>query len=618
MPPGYHGRYLRVDVTRGRANLVCVLLDPSCGAPRVPWAGSGSGHLGRRARDAPAGVDPLGPDAALVFALSPLVGSPLTTSAKFAVVAISPLTGRLCDALSSSHFAIAAKRAGVDAIAIAGACEEPSVVFIDGLGRAEPDVSFRPAGDLWGLPAREAEARIRADFGPDWQVASIGPAGERLIPFATLSHDGRHAGRGGLGAVLGSKRIKAVAVRGDRRAPVFDPETTVAIARDLSARSFGPATEKYRALGTVANLLVFNRFDALPTRNFQSGHFEGVERLAADDLGPARRVARTSCAACTIGCEHIYAVKGSGRGVRMEYESLFALGPLCGVDDPEVVLRAASACDDLGIDTISTGATIAFLMDCAERGWIDGRVGPSGRLLRFGDGAAVLDAIHSIVGSEGAVGELLALGSRRAAERIGGGAVGLAPHVKGLELPGYDPRALHTMALGLAVGTRGADHNRSGAYEADFSDRANRLQGGPSSAPLAIETEDRAALMDSLILCKFLRGVFTDFYAESAAMLRAVTGWDVTSDELHQVARRVVNARKLVNQREGWTRAEDTLPARFLTDGPEPESGPPALSRGRLDAMISAYYSGRGWTEDGTVPADLRRALGLDGAAFGE
>jgi len=565
------------------------------------------------AHETPTGTDPLGTEAALVFAMSPLVGSPLTTSAKFAVVALSPLTGRLCDALASSHFAIAAKRVGVDALAITGACDEPSIVFVDGMGTAEPRVEWRPAGGLWGLSAREAEDRIRAEHGKEWQVASIGPAGERLIPFATLSHDGRHAGRGGLGAVLGSKRIKAVAVRGDRRTPLANPSATMAIARKLSALSLGPATEKYRELGTVANLLTFNRFQALPTRNFQSGHFEGAERLAAEDLAPARRVARSSCAACTIGCEHIYA-SGSG-GVRLEYESLFALGPLCGVDDPALVLRAASACDAAGLDTISTGGTVAFLMDCAERGWIEGRVGPGGRHLRFGDGEALLDAIGAIVDREG-IGELLAMGTRGAAERIGGDAPGLAPHVKGLELPGYDPRALHTMALGLAVGTRGADHNRSGAYEADFSERVDRRNGGPASAPHAVETEDRAAVMDSMILCKFLRGVFVDFYAESAEMLAAVTGWDVDAEELKVVARRVVNARKCVNSREGWTHHEDTLPPRFLSDTPS-SPGAPFLSRDRLDAMIAAYYEARSWSADGQVPRQLCRELHLDDPAFG-
>ncbi len=598
--PGHHGRYLRVDPRAGR--LGCVPIDERTLRDFVGGVGLGSWVL---ANETPAGVDPLGPDSALVFALSPLVGSPLTTSAKFAVVGFGPLTGRVCDALCSSHFAIAAKRTGVDAIAVSGAFDEPTIVFVDGTGRNEPKVEFRAAGDLWGLSAREAESRIRAEAGPTWQVAAIGPAGERLIPFATISHDGRHAGRGGLGAILGSKRIKALAVRGDRRTPLADPARALALARDLSARSLGPATEKYRELGTVANLLVFNRFDALPTRNFRSGHFEGVENLAARDLGPARKIARKSCASCTIGCEHIYEV-GSTGGARMEYESLFALGPMCGIDDPAMVLRAASACDEAGLDTISTGGTIAFLMECVENGWVDGRIGD--RILRFGDGQAVLDSIVALLDREG-IGELLALGSRASADRIGHGAPAIAPHVKGLELPGYDPRALHSMALGLAVGTRGADHNRSGAYEVDFSGRVDRRAGGDDSVLAAIETEDRAALIDSLILCKFLRGVFDDLYAESAELLRAVAGWDVDADELRAVARRVVNARKCLNQREGWTRAEDTLPPRLLVEG----SG---LSRDRLDAMIASYYRARGWDEAGRVSASLRQSLMLDGAGF--
>jgi aldehyde:ferredoxin oxidoreductase len=566
------------------------------------------------AQETRAGVDPLTPEAALVFALSPLVGSPLTTSAKFAVVAFSPLTGRICDALSSSHFAIAAKRVGIDALVVTGACAAPSIVLIDGTDRNEPQVEWLPAESLWGLPAGEAEEGIRKHHGRDWQVAAIGPAGERLIPFATLSHDGRHAGRGGLGAVLGSKRIKAIAVRGNRRAPLADPERTVALARHYSGLSFGPATEKYRELGTVANLLTFNRFDALPTRNFQTSHFERAERLAAVDLAPARRVARASCAACTIGCEHIYA-EGVGRsGVRLEYESLFALGPMCGVDDPAAVLSAARACDDAGIDTITTGATIAFLMQCGEEGLVGDRLEPSGRPLRFGDGEAIREAIDALVERRGRLGELLALGSRRAAERIGGRGPDFAPHVKGLELPGYDPRSLHTMALGLAVGTRGADHNRSGAYEADFSERTDRRQGGAHSAALAIETEDRAAVMDSLILCKFLRGVFRDFYSEAAELLQAVTGWPMSASELKTVARRIVNARKCLNQREGWTRSEDTLPARFL----EPAESAPRLSRERLNCMITAYYQERSWDSEGKVPESLRGELHLNEPAFGE
>lgn len=563
------------------------------------------------AHETSAPVDPLGPDAAIVFAFSPLVGSPLTTSAKFAVVAIGPLTGRVCDALSSSHFAIAAKRSGVDAIVVVGRRAEPSILFIDGMGCAQPRVTWRAAVALSGLSARESEDRLRADIGNEWQIAAIGSAGERLIPFATISHDGRHAGRGGLGAVLGSKRIKAIAVRGDHRTQLADPTRAIALARDFSARSFGPATAKYRELGTVANLLVFNRLEALPSRNFATGHFEGSEALASASLDPARKLARKSCAACTIGCEHVYATRSGG--VRLEYESLFALGPLCGVADPAAVLQAASLCDELGIDTISTGGTIAWAMDCAQDGLIPG-VLPSGRLLRFGDGHALIEAIEAIGNRQG-IGELLSLGSRRAAHRLGGGTIDRAMHVKGLELPGYDPRSLHTMALGLAVGTRGADHNRSGAYEADFSDRVDRANGGPDSALAAIETEDRAALIDSLILCKFLRGVFVDLFEESAEMLRFVTGRDVSSAELKTLAHRVVAARHALNEREGWTIAEDTLPPRLLASRPDDPTAP-TLSKERLDRMIAAYYKARGWNDDGRVSTSALAALGLDSPAF--
>ncbi len=607
MPPGYHGRYLKIDASSGRSELRAI------GGETLRQFLGGVG-LGTwiLAKETAAGVDPLGHESVLVFALSPLVGSPLTTSAKFAVVAFSPLTRRVCDALSSSHFAVAAKRAGVDALAVIGCRDTPTVVFVDGKDRDVPAVTWTPAGTLWGLPAREAEDQIRAQHGSEWQVVAIGPAGERQIPFATLSHSGRHAGRGGLGAVLGSKQIKAIAVRGNQRAQVADSGRTVALAKHYSELSFGPATEKYRELGTVANLLVLNRFDALPTRNFDSSQFEGSARLSIAET-PSRRVARESCASCTIGCEHLYAHKNHAAGIRLEYESLYALGSLCGVDDPDVVLEAAAACDRLGVDTITTGATIAFLMRCSAEGLLKEALLPSGRLLRFGDGHALLESIEVLGARRGLLGELLAAGSRRAAERIGGRAPDLAPHVKGLELPGYDPRSLHTMALGLAVGTRGADHNRSGSYEVDFSGKTDRRDGGPHSAALAIESEDRAAVMDSLILCKFLRGVFQHFYPEAAALIASVTGWPIDAPELASVGRRVVNARKCLNQREGWTYEEDTLPKMLLA----PSGGDGRLTQERLDTMISAYYETREWDRQGRVPHALRTALGLADASFG-
>jgi aldehyde:ferredoxin oxidoreductase len=591
---GYHGRYLRIDLTSGTSRWVP--LPESVLRRCLGGVGLGAWILHR---ECPAGVDPLAPEAALVFCFSPLVGTPLTTSAKFAVLAKSPLTFRLNDALSSSHFALAGKRMGADALVIVGASASPGVLVIDdGAMRVEP------AGELWGLTSDAATASLQERFGPEYHSAVIGPAGENCVRYATISHANRHAGRGGLGAVMGSKRLKAIVVRGSQRVAVADPGAVVAAARDLSQRSFGPATAKYRELGTVANLLTFNRLHALPTRNFQQGRFAEAEELSGESLNEARRVARHSCAACTIGCEHIYAA--SDGEVRLEYESLFALGPLCGISDRDVVLRAARLCDQLGMDTISAGATIAFAMECAERGLLHED------MLRFGAGDMLLSLLPRIAHRAPGIGSLLAEGSRRVAERIGGDAPDFAPHVKGLEMPGYEPRTLQTMALGFAVGSRGADHNRSGAYEVDFSARADRLHGSPESAALAVDTEDRAALIDSLILCKFLRGVFTDLYAESAELLRSVTGWNVSAEELRTVARRIVTAKKLYNQREGWTAAEDTLPRRFLREGlPLGADAEAALPRERLQRMVAAYYAARGWDPSGRVSSAQAADLDL-------
>jgi len=585
-PPGYHGRYLRVDLTTGAAEPVP--LDAVTLRQYLGGSGLGTALL---LREHAATADPLSPEAALAFVFSPLVGSPLTTSAKFAVVSKSPLTERINDSLASSGFALAGKRTGYDAIVLVGRVERPSIVVIDD-GR----VRLEPAGDLWGLTNRQTQDRLRERLGPDCQSATIGPAGERLVRYATISHDGRHAGRGGSGAVLGAKHVKAVAVRGSQRTTWAEPAALVELARSLSEKSFGPATAKYRELGTASNLLAFNRLNVLPTRNFQQGSFAGAAAISPEELGAARERTRASCAACTIGCEHLYGTK-SGGSVRLEYENLFALGSLCGIADGDVVLEACRRCDELGLDTISAGGTIAFAMECAERGYL------AEPWLRFGDGAALLRALDLIARGDG-VGRLLADGSRRMAHAIGHDTIAFAPQVKGLEIPGYDPRGLQTMALGFAVGSRGADHNRSGAYEVDFSEAVDRRNVGPEAVALAIETEDKAAVMDSLILCKFLRGVFADFFAEAAGMLRLVTGWDVTADELRETARRIVAAKKRFNILAGWTPEEDTLPERLLRQ-PLPDDPQAQLSAERLQALVRAYNAARGWTSEGWLPEEV-------------
>jgi aldehyde:ferredoxin oxidoreductase len=582
---GFHGRYWRFDLSRGEGEMVTI---PETILRRyLGGVGLGTWLLHR---EAPANVDPLAPEAPLIFSFSPLVGTPLTTSAKLAVVAKSPLTGFISDGLSSSHFAIAGKRMGVDAIVLVGACAEPSELV---LGALQPT-------RLWRKTPREADDAL----SKHGRVAAIGIAGENGVRFATISNDGRHAGRGGLGAVLGAKRLKALVVDGELPTPVADPKAVTRLARDLSKRSLGHATAKYRDLGTVANLAAFNRIAALPTRNFQRSRFDQGDALSAETLKPAREVARTSCASCTIGCEHVYGF-GDEKRTRIEYESLFALGPLCGIGDPEAVLAAAGRCDALGLDTVSAGGTIAFAMECAERGYLPDAP-------HFGDAEGLLALLDDIAHRRG-LGDLLAEGSRIAAERIGHDSIAFAPQVKGLEILGYEPRALQTLALGFAVGARGADHNKSGAYEIDFSDRVDRLHGNARSAALSLETENRAALTDSLILCKFLRGVFEDLYAESAELVRAVTGWNVDGEELEALARRVVAARKAFNVREGWTPEDDSLPERFLSEALEdgPSSGA-RLTHERLQEMIRSYNLARGWSEQGYLPDAVMRDLSLE------
>ena len=580
---GYHGQYLSIDVSKGTAESLQIAPETL----KTYIGGSGLGTrllLDHRAWEA----DPLSPEASIVFAFSPLVGSPLTTSAKFAVVSRSPLTDRINDSLASSTFAIAGKRTGNDALLIHGKAPSPSILLIE-----ENDVRLLTADHLWGQSAESTESRLRDELGADYSFAVIGPAGEKLVRYATISHSGRHAGRGGSGAVLGAKNIKAIAVRGQQRTEWFDQEGLIKEARDLSKRSFGPATQKYRELGTAANVLVFNRLGCLPTRNFQKGTFESAAELSPEAMDAARDKMRSSCAACTIGCTHIYKIDtdNESKSARIEYENLFALGPLCEVSDQQTVLQASQLCDQYGIDTISTGGTIAFAMECVERGLLDEP------WLRFGDNEALLKAIH-LIGRDESFGKQLALGSRALAQIIGCGSIEFAPQVKGLELPGYEPRALQTMALGFAVGTRGADHNRSGAYEVDFSEHVDRRNATLAQASLAVETENKAAIMDSLILCKFLRGVFEDYFAETAAMLNLVTGWGLDSADMLDSAESVVQAKKEFNIACGWTPVEDTLPSRMLTSALE-DDHKASLTSDTLNSLIRAYNLERGWDEHG-------------------
>jgi aldehyde:ferredoxin oxidoreductase len=586
---GVHGRVLRVDAASGEA-----WSEPI--APEVfPDVIGGIGlasllllHL------CPPGADPLGPENPLIFATSPFVGTGITTASKIAVAARSPQTGMIGESLSSSYLAITLKRTGFDALAITGIAPAWSTLVID-----DSTVRVRSGASLLGLSPRETADRLRDELGSEFRVAAIGTAGERGVRYAAIANDGRLAGRTGAGAVMGAKRLKAIAIRGSRLPSVAEPRLVAALARDLAQRSLGPATAKYREIGTAANVSFFNRMGMLPTRNFGDGRFAGAEAISGETLRLEHHTGQHACAACTVGCEHHYRTRDDGpeTTTRLEYESLFALGSLCGIADPNVVLRAAALCDDLGMDAISAGGTIAWAMECRERG-IDLGV-PLADVPSWGDGAALPRTLRQIGTREG-IGDLLAEGSRAAAARIGQGSDAWAMHVKGLELPGYDPRRLRTLALGLAVAARGACHNRSSAYEVDLSDHLDPEADARARAAAAAAAEDQAALLDSLTLCKFLRHALRDVHEESAALHRAVTGLPTTADDLHAAGTRIAEVKKRVNLAHGWTRTLDALPPRLLHA--EDGSDGPHIDPVWLERQIDAYYAVRGWDTEGRPP----------------
>ncbi len=600
---GYNGRALLVDLTTQTVQWETLPEDVL--QEFIGGIGLGTYLLYKHC---PPNVDPLGPANPLIFVTSPLVGSRLTTSSKFAVVTKSPLTGFIGDSLSSSFLATELKKCGCDALVIRGKSPFPTLLsIVDGA------VDFLDGSDLLGLTTSETERTVKERMGRGTRVASIGPAGERLVRFASIANDGgRQAGRTGPGAVMGSKNLKAIALQGSNSVPVNDPESLNTIGKDLTQRSLGPATEKYRTLGTMANVSVFNRLGTLPTRNFQQSTFDKAEEVSGEEFVRSHHVKNAHCANCTIGCEHIMVTTDNGTPSegRMEYESTFALGPLLGIGNPNVVIRASHLCDELGMDTISAGATIAWAMECFDRGVLTHQE-TGGTELRFGDEDAVMSGLRLIAQRDG-LGDLLADGSRTASQVVGKGSGDWAMQVKGLEMPGYEPRSLKTMALGLAVSTRGACHNRSSAYEADFSSRVNRLSVDERRGRITKEGEDFSAVLDSLIWCKFLRKAFDEFYDESAAIYEHVTGWPMTPDQLKQAGERINNLKKLFNIREGWVRSDDTLPPRVLQEKlPTGVARGVGLSREDLDMMIGGYYQARDWTEDGQVPDSKARELGL-------
>ena len=543
----------------------------------------------------PPGVDPLSSENPLIFTRGPFLGAGVPGSSKMAVACKSPLTGFVGDSLSSGPVAEELSRMPFDALVIKGRASGPAFLHIE-----DDSVRVLDAASFVGLSAEETAAKISLLLeDSDAKVAAIGPAGEALVTFACISNGGRQAGRTGAGAVMGAKNLKAIAFKGNAIQPPPDPVLAELIAK-LRLAMQSESTAKYRGPGTVANLAKLNAAGALPSYNFRKYTFEGVDSLSVERL--ERRRSRESGADMSREWEHVYSAKGGSTKSRLEYESLFAFGPLCGIDDPDIVIQAAGLCDRLGIDTISAGGTIAWAMESFEQGVLTA-ADTNALGLRFGSGPELLAVIEQIGHKEG-VGELLSEGSRVAASRTGGGSEAWAMHVKGLEMPGFHPGRLRHLALALAVSPRGACHNKASAYDFDLSDDAAQRADASEIGRAVAEAEDFAAVLDSLVLSKFVRRVLNDFYPEAAHVYRLATGHDIGADGLRKAGERINLVRKAFNVREGWKRADDALPPRVFEGGAVTESG--------LAEMVAGYYGARGWGAEGLPSRESLRGLGLN------
>ncbi|HID17048.1 TPA: aldehyde ferredoxin oxidoreductase [Candidatus Bathyarchaeota archaeon] len=544
----------------------------------------------------------------LIFATGPFVGTMVPCSSKFGVFAKSPQSKLLGESYSSGFWGVELKRAGYDALIILGAAEKPLYLYIEG---GEP--CFMDASHLWGKTTWEVEEEVRKDLGDyEVRVAAIGPAGEKLVNYACIINDRyRAAGRTGLGAVMGSKKLKAIAVKGSEPVEVAEPELLLDKCLKLYKQMQGPATSKYRTLGTPANVLVLNTAAAMPTRNYKEAMFEKALQVSGEALNEKFIAKVQACSACPMRCEHVAVINDGafkGTAVRVDYESLWALGPYCGVGELEAIIKAIELCDLYGLDTISTGVTIGFAMECFEKGFIS-EADTGGLKLSFGDANALLSMVE-LIALRKRVGDVLAEGVKAASEKLGGKE--FAMHVKGVEMTGYDSRGLKTAALGYAVSRRGAHHQTHGAYGPDLSGKVDRFKAEKGRGKLVVEGEDRYVIFDSLTLCKFTRGAWSGL-EEIAEVYRLVTGFQTSASELIKTAERINNLARIYNLREGLKKSDDTLPPRIMKDPiPEGPAKGSKISQEELNLLVNDYYEARGWDERGRPKPEKLKELGLE------
>lgn len=609
---GYTGRILRVDLSEGTTRVEP--LDYVEARRFIGGRGLGAKML---FDEVPPGTDPLGPDNKLFFVTGPVTGTIVPGSSRYVIVTKSPETNLFLDTYGGGYFPAEIKYAGYDAIVIEGQAQHPTYLWVSDEG-----TELRDATHLWGKPAYEGESALKEEVGDESaRVAIIGPAGEKLSNLAVVQNDYYHqCARGGAGAVMGSKRLKAVVVRGSQGVRISDPKglinyiLTTVEQKVVGGGMAGQINDRMK-YGTPLTLNLTNAFSILPTRNFQQGKFEGAQEIDGYAFRKKVVAADTACLACNVACTKFSRVKGGPyQGARVggpEYETNAMLGANLGIDSMEFIVRANALCDDLGLDTVGAGTVIGFAMECYERGLL-GQDDVDGLDLRFGNYEAVLKLLPMIAHRQG-LGDLLAQGVRRAAEAIGQGSEEFAMQVKGLEYPAYRPSILSpAFALNYAICERGACHRRAWPTIAE------------QSLP-RFSTEGRARLIKALYderipwhcgvncdLAVLLPGLNFD---DAAFMFSAVTGWDLSSGEMQTLAERVSSLIRCLNLREGAGREDDTLsPRSFRQEVGGPAAGL-ALTKDMLDTMLDEYYGLRGWDRQGVPTQETLHALGLDDAA---
>jgi len=598
---GLAGTMLRVDLTQGQASRVPTprnLFEDYIGA-----RGVGAAML---FRELEAGVDPLGADNKLIFLTGPLEGTLAPGANKIVVTFRSPLTGTYSFSLCGGHLAPELKFAGYDGIVVEGKSEHPVYLWVD-----NDQVTLCDASHLWGRLTHDTEDELRAEIGdPDIRVACIGPAGEKLVRFACIQADyHREFGRGGAGAVMGAKNLKAIVIRGTGHVDVADPPALGQVAEDVYAQlAQHPKARARRQYGTPEMVEGVNKLGFWATRNFTTGYFEKADRLTGTRLKEELYMGDNSCYACTVACGKISPVsKGPFAGTAIEgaeFETIGLLGANCGVADPAAIVAATAICDSYGFDTMSAGVAVSCAMEAYEQGIIS--LSDTGGIdLRFGDGDALVAIMQQIADREG-LGDLLAEGVVRAAQQLG--VPHMAMHVKGQELATYEPRGVVGMGLSYAISPKGGHHMIAPTMGLEVAgDPDNRLRA-EGKAEMVRDTQLIMAVVDSLALCSSMRFVLGP--QSMLELYRAVTGRHLDEEQAYLIAERITNVERLFNVREGFGRQEDTLPERLLSE-PMP-TGPSVGSTVPLDTMLEEYYALMGWDADGVPTQERLQELGLE------